>query len=162
MSHYITATGTLSYDSKLNLLESIQPLIKGGWLSKEGEEYIWRNEHGDAVMEENAVCDISNSLDIPDGYYRNITLVLDKVFEKVSSGNMKWYSTDGRYYLKSWVNGSVSKVDDPQVIFILANTNEQVDIDVLTMQSDEWEEKYDDCDFCEHLSDVMEAALKRF
>ena len=161
MSHYITVAGSLTYDSKDKLFESIDPLIKGGWLSEEEDEYIWRNELGSAVVDTNAVCAETLTLTIPHSDYRNFTRVMSSVVNGSHSGTCKWYSTDGRNFLRLWKDGIFSTFDEPEMIVRLANTKDQCDLDVLTMQSDEWEQKYDDCDFYNHLSDVMEAALER-
>ncbi|TNC80221.1 MAG: hypothetical protein C9356_14940 [Oleiphilus sp.] len=161
MSHYITATGSLSYANKNDLLASIDPLVKGGWLSCEDGQYLWRDEAEQLVLDENAVSMEDCSIVFPYSSYRNVSRVLDAVLAKATDGQLKWYSTDGDYYLRAWSDGRQTLIDSPELIVKVARTEDQGDLDVLTMQSEEWEARYQDCDFFEALHDVMEAALDR-
>lgn len=162
MSHYVTGQGSLVFSSKDRLEKAIQPLLNGKWLEKDSDEYIWFDESGEPLMLESAVCYDTNSITIPYSSYRNLTHVIDDVINLADSGEFKCYSTDGCYYMRSWVNGKYATIDDPKLIAKYAGTTDEADLEVLTMQSDEWEAKHDQRDFYETLSDVMEAAFDRF
>ena len=161
MSHYVTSHGSLVFNSKESLEKAIQPLLNGNWLKKDADEYLWLDEAGKPLMLESAVCSAKKSLTIPYASYRNLNFVIEDVISLAECGEFKCYSTDGGYYMRSWVNGHYVTVDDPKAIVNFAGTSDEADFDVLTMGSDEWESKYEEGDFFETLGDVMEAAFDR-
>jgi hypothetical protein len=160
MSVYLTVAGHFSFPSMLVLLGAIQPLLEGGTIVAEGGEFTWFNEGGFPISDDNVVDSKSFILTIPSYSYRNFGGLLGEISAKASGGEFKGYCTNSDYTLMLWRDGVFTKIDDVDDISKLAGLSEQSDIDVLSMQSEDWEELYG-ADFQEALDWVMERALEK-
>jgi hypothetical protein len=161
MSNYITGQGHLVFRDESILMQAIGPLMKGGWLVEDEEQYIWQDETGTPLMIDNAVCLEEYLITIPCASYRNFSQAIDAAIALADSGQFKCYSTES-ISLKAWTNGEFIKVNDLHVIAKVARTSEQSDIDALSMMSDEWEAKYPEDDYDVALDGVMNAAFCNF
>lgn len=161
MSTYINASGSIRFDSESSLNKGLTPLIDGGWLKKNEEDNnysIWAESDSEVGQD---VINVDNlTLEIPFDCYRNLGARIHLVLEEASGGHFQYYRTDGRFELRSWIDGKVEIVDTDRAILRLANSDDEIDRDVLTMNVLEFEEKHDK-DYNDSLRGLMMDAFNR-
>ena len=159
MSTYITATGELVFPNINDFNESLQILTQGGWICP--KDLLWLDEGGTTVTDDDCVLIDELTLIFPDSYYRNLSRVIHSILSNAESGLFKCSTTDGCYELFIWSGGECRRVTEPDEILLLSRDNSQEAKDLFALDCCEWEEKYDECDFSEYLSDLMFDALDK-
>jgi hypothetical protein len=160
MSSYITAQGQLFYGNTADLDKVIHLLVEGDWLKKKAEGYVWIDEANREISDTNSVGEGALGLTIPNSVYLNLSKVMDDITADAIGGRVRYFEYDDSCRLIDWHNGNSTTIDKPAVIAMLAQTKEEIDLDSLNMDSEQWEAKYDD-DFYGHRTNVMLAAFER-
>jgi hypothetical protein len=165
MSTYVTASGELVYHDEAALQKALGYLEKGGWIlpidtTGKTPAITWVNEANNVTHADMPVVDLK--LVIPEEYYRNLSRVFDSLMDGAEAGDLYWYSTDGYNHVSHWSvgNDKVSYESAEEFVGLLGETLDDILIeDVMTLDSEEYEEKYPENDWCQDMEDVLAQAM---
>ena len=148
MSHYITLSGTITFNTQLAKSKAIEKLVPNR-IVNHGDEYFLIDEIGKPIWHTPIISKNEKmTMVFSNTHIRNFnSLLLQLTGIEDTESNLSFYSVDGRTYVGSIHNGQHVKLDGTAAIISMLPTVEQIDIDALEMTPNDFENKYknEDC-----------------
>lgn len=161
MSTYYDVNGSLSFANRQVLDRVLNTLVAEKRIAEDNGQLFWIQPGSDGSLIDEPTVDYDNlTLSFPDASHRNFGDTLTDIVSKSSGGKLIGFTNSDTPSVFSLSSDKQLVVRGSEILD-QSMTFEQIDIDLLTMDSESWERKYDEADYSEHMDDLLRYVADR-